>query len=224
MLGFVRLVTNRRIFESPLPASEALSRVDSRLAQPNVEILLPTSRHWPLLCTSGRASSDAKPRARPMLKQRILLPLLTIGLPLVSAVPLPRSDAVAASYRYVDEQGRTVYSQTPPPGQEAERLRLDPGPPPGETEAARQRLKGQLERDLDQRWEEDRAAEEQAAAATRARQRAETCSAARKNLKTLQTLGARMLRLPDGEVIRVGEDEREEMMDEARRQMEDNCD
>ncbi len=51
MLGFIRLVTNRRVFTSPLPVKEALEYVESWLAQPNTTIVVPTPRHWPLLTT-----------------------------------------------------------------------------------------------------------------------------------------------------------------------------
>jgi toxin-antitoxin system PIN domain toxin len=51
VLGFIRLVTNRRIFESPLSVGEALEYVESWLAQPNATLVVPTPTHWPLLST-----------------------------------------------------------------------------------------------------------------------------------------------------------------------------
>ena len=51
MLGFIRLVTNRRVFAAPLSVSEATEYVSSWLAQPNTTIVVPTRRHWPLLET-----------------------------------------------------------------------------------------------------------------------------------------------------------------------------
>jgi toxin-antitoxin system PIN domain toxin len=51
MLGFVRLVTSRRVFISPLSVKEALEYVENWLAQPNTTIVVPTPRHWPLLAT-----------------------------------------------------------------------------------------------------------------------------------------------------------------------------
>ena len=51
VIGFIRLVTNRRIFESPLSVTEALSYVEAWLAQPNTTVVVPTPRHWPLLAT-----------------------------------------------------------------------------------------------------------------------------------------------------------------------------
>jgi toxin-antitoxin system PIN domain toxin len=45
ILGFVRLVTHVRVLETPLSAAEALERVDSWLACPNVITLDPGPRH-----------------------------------------------------------------------------------------------------------------------------------------------------------------------------------
>jgi len=49
ILGFLRLTTNRRVFESPLSIGIAIEHVEDWLDQPNTRIILPTSRHWPLL-------------------------------------------------------------------------------------------------------------------------------------------------------------------------------
>lgn len=57
MLGFLRLTTSRRMFESPLGVGDAVDRVQSWLDQPNVILLGPTARHWPIL--SGLLRSSA---------------------------------------------------------------------------------------------------------------------------------------------------------------------
>ena len=49
ILGFIRLVTNRRVFVAPLVVAEATAYVTSWLSQPNTTIVMPTPRHWPLL-------------------------------------------------------------------------------------------------------------------------------------------------------------------------------
>lgn len=49
LLGFVRLVTNRRVFASPLSTEDALALVDGWLARPNVLPLVPGPGHWRLL-------------------------------------------------------------------------------------------------------------------------------------------------------------------------------
>ena len=49
LLGFVRLTTKRRVFDSPLGTGVALDRIESWLDQPNTESLSPTPRHWAIL-------------------------------------------------------------------------------------------------------------------------------------------------------------------------------
>lgn len=58
VLGFVRVVTNPRIFRVPLKVERAAAVVDEWLQQPAVEIVLPTPRHWTTLremLTAGHA-------------------------------------------------------------------------------------------------------------------------------------------------------------------------
>ena len=56
VLGFVRLVTNRRVFGAPLPVGVALDNVQQWLDRPNVALLTPTDRHWPVLSELLRSS------------------------------------------------------------------------------------------------------------------------------------------------------------------------
>ena len=59
VLGFVRIVTDRRIFRVPLPVPKAVDLVDGWLQQQSVELVLPTPRHWTTLremLVSGQAS------------------------------------------------------------------------------------------------------------------------------------------------------------------------
>lgn len=65
-LGYVRIATNPRIFESPLTAAEALDQVDEWLAQPPTTTLHPGRRHLPILRrqletagTAGNLTTDA---------------------------------------------------------------------------------------------------------------------------------------------------------------------
>jgi uncharacterized protein len=45
LFGFIRISTNPRIFNPPLPVTDAISRVESWLARPHVHFLNPGSRH-----------------------------------------------------------------------------------------------------------------------------------------------------------------------------------
>ncbi|MFN8185446.1 MAG: TA system VapC family ribonuclease toxin [Gaiellales bacterium] len=66
MVAFARLVTQPRVFESPLTAGEALGLVESWLAQPCATVVHPTSRHTAVLRdlleplgTAGNLTTDA---------------------------------------------------------------------------------------------------------------------------------------------------------------------
>jgi uncharacterized protein len=66
ILGFLRLTTNPRVMPRPLPPEQAVALVDDWLAQPSVEVLQPTDRHWEIfkeilapLGTAGNLASDA---------------------------------------------------------------------------------------------------------------------------------------------------------------------
>lgn len=57
ILGFVRLTTNLRVFESPLAVGHVLDLVQSWLDQPNAVLLTPTARHWSILSGLLRSAS-----------------------------------------------------------------------------------------------------------------------------------------------------------------------
>lgn len=144
---------------------------------------------------------------------------------LVLAAPAALPAAAAQLYRYVDENGVTVYSQTPPPGGEAAAITVDAAAPSAaDAAAAREQLREEIERDFDARNEAARAAEEAAEQAAAAKARAENCEAARTNLATLTDLGARVLQMPDGSVTRISDEEREALMRKAEMEIEDLCD
>ncbi|MBA1444901.1 MAG: DUF4124 domain-containing protein [Chromatiales bacterium] len=133
--------------------------------------------------------------------------------------------AGAQTYRWVGEDGVTVYSQTPPPSGSAEVIKHRQAPKSNlaDTEAANKRL-NKARQDLEDRREDRKLAkqaqdEQQRAAATRL----QNCEVGRSNLRTLTALGNRKLRTPDGEYLRLTEEERQTRMEQARKDIEDNC-
>ncbi len=65
LLGYLRIMTSRRILATPLPASEAISHIRSWLDQPQTQIIEPGPRHLDLLQTlagsariTGELTSD----------------------------------------------------------------------------------------------------------------------------------------------------------------------
>lgn len=66
VFGFLRLTTNARIMPRPLTPEQAFSIIDDWLAQPIVQTVAPTERHWAIvkellapLGAAGNLTSDA---------------------------------------------------------------------------------------------------------------------------------------------------------------------
>jgi hypothetical protein len=64
--GFLRVVTNRRIFKNPTPANTAWEWCNRVLASPRCLLVRPSSAHWGIferLCRSANATGDLVPDA-----------------------------------------------------------------------------------------------------------------------------------------------------------------
>ena len=125
-------------------------------------------------------------------------------------------------YKWTDDSGEVHYTQQPPQDRDAVTVRRPP-PPPGNPEAERSELQQQME-NLDQRQQEaaKRSAEaEQQASNQKIREK--NCATARRNLAELQQGGIKRYRLPNGEVLRLNEEDRQKRIAEANKQIEENC-
>lgn len=156
-----------------------------------------------------------------------------IGLAGVLCSLLLPPAAPAATYRWVDESGVTVYSQSRPPDVEAQRL--GPGtqsaqhasstatttPSAAPAAPTAEALVKQYEEQRKQREEEAKAAQDKSKADA-AKKR--NCEAARQNLETLQNLGPRRLRHSDGTFERLSEEQTAERIDRAKAQIKTYCD
>lgn len=128
----------------------------------------------------------------------------------------------AAMYKWVDENGKTVYSQHPPPSGAAEKIETAPTPTQSVDEA-RKKLQETMQKLEDLR--EDRAITEEAASKQRneAEGRKKNCEMARKNLESLQAPPTSLIRENDGAYKRVPMDERQKRIDETRERIRENC-
>jgi toxin-antitoxin system PIN domain toxin len=64
--GFVRIVTNRRIFDHPTPVVDALAFIEALHASPSVLRIEPGPAHWGLfadICRLSRSAGDLVPDA-----------------------------------------------------------------------------------------------------------------------------------------------------------------
>ncbi len=130
--------------------------------------------------------------------------------------------AQAAMYKWVDEHGVTHYSQFPPSEREHQTV-VPPPPPAADPEGAQQRLEDLLKRQDESAKAKTEAAEKRNQAAAEAERRAKNCSIARANLDKLTNLGHRRLTGPDGAAYFPTEEERQQRIAEARKQIEEYC-
>lgn len=129
------------------------------------------------------------------------------------------SSVVAAEqmYRWVDDQGVPQFGQQPPEGKAYQRMDISSPPPPGGTLRAPAPLPQNDERQPQAK--EDPAVTDEALAA----KRAEQCAKIRSNLQTMERNPRLSKTTDDGETVRIGEEERQEMMEQARADLEEFC-
>ena len=128
----------------------------------------------------------------------------------------------AAMYKWVDENGQTVYSQIPPTSGQSTRMK--PPPPPAETpEEARQRLNQRLQTLEDKAEDKELAGQKEAKEGELAEVYKSNCAAAQHNLMFLESNPRKLVGQPDGSYVRITEEERQQKMQEAREQVEKFC-
>jgi len=134
---------------------------------------------------------------------------------LIAAAPFP---APAEIYRWVDEQGRVHYTQTPPPDRPAATVR-PAAPPAGGGDNGLKQYAEQLDK---RRGELQK---QQAEAAAAKQQRAARCAEAQQRLKLLGERSPNRLatQLPDGSYERWTTEKYDEQLGQARQAAERDC-
>ncbi|KAA3627776.1 MAG: DUF4124 domain-containing protein [Proteobacteria bacterium] len=149
---------------------------------------------------------------------------VAIGVLLAAGIAIS-TVAQAAIYRWVDDQGVVHYTETPPPASNKDRgSRIRTlSAPTGGTEQGRQRseaIQNRLKTIEDQR---KKSTEEQTRLDAETERRETVCKAARQNLANLEIRTNRRVRDSEGNITVMTEEERNEKMEEARAQIEKNC-
>lgn len=131
---------------------------------------------------------------------------------------------MAQAYRWVDNQGNTVYSQQPPPDDRETKI-MTPPPPPAESPVeAQEKLDGQIQQ-LDEA-EKKRGMEKEAAAKRRAdaKHNQQQCNTARMNLEAINNRPPQTLfQTGDGEYKRFTPDQRAEQIRQANETIKRYC-
>ncbi len=138
------------------------------------------------------------------------------------ALTLAAASAHAAMYKWTDQNGTVQYGQFPPTGVQAERISASGTTHKVEApdgKSPQQRLQ-ELEQQQKQKDEEEA---ESRVAQQRNDLRQQNCKIAQKNLAVLKEDGHRRVRLPDGTVTYLTDEQKQQRIDQANQQVKDNC-
>ena len=148
---------------------------------------------------------------------------LLVGALLIGAL-VGASSAETPMYRWIDESGGVVFSQTPPPPGIEAKLMSKPPPPAESPEVAKQRLEQQLQVFDEAQKKRQQAKEKAEQTAALAERRAQGCAAAQYNLDLYTNSPPnRLIDDGSGTYRRFTEEERAAKIQQARDYLEKNC-
>lgn len=145
---------------------------------------------------------------------------------LIIVTLLLQSPVFAEIYKWTDSSGEVHYTQTPPPGGISSQV-IQGAPPPAESDETIRQEQQKLQERLDA-MEERRAQREEEEAIEKQRQELskineKNCITAKNNLAKLQQGGIKRYLTPEGEVIRLTDEDRQRRITEAQKQVEQYC-
>lgn len=155
------------------------------------------------------------------LRIRRLMQSLT-ALALAAAIVAP-STGLARIYKWTDEDGNTVYSQSPPPrGVQSERIE-EARPPAEDPEATMESLRERTEAFEERRQARQDAEQEDDAAEEREALQQQVCEQLRKNLQVMQNNNQVRQRSDDGEYEALSEEQRQARIASTQKRIEKEC-
>lgn len=144
---------------------------------------------------------------------RKLLPALMLSL-------LCTSTMAQQIYQWTDDQGVVQYGQRPPADRHYQQRSIEVAPPPGGT---LRQPNPEPKEPTDKTEQTQSLAEQRRMAAEQKKQQAAACTRLRDNLKTLEDNPRLRRTNKAGEVERIGEDERQQMIQQLREQLKQDC-
>lgn len=143
----------------------------------------------------------------------------TLSLAVLASMP-----ATGAMYRWVDDSGAVVYSQSPPPDGRGASTVAPPPPPSSSADAERQQLEDRLKQAAEERQKQQEDVKKQQEAATADANRKRNCDAARHNLDLILNRPPQTrFQMPNGEYRRFSDEERDAEIKKARDVVDKNC-
>jgi type IV secretory pathway VirB10-like protein len=145
-------------------------------------------------------------------------------LSLFLSIFLVSTQASSKMYRWTDDNGNVVYSQTPPPDSRPVKSITAPPPPAVKPEEAQEKTQ-EFQQKLDKiAKEREKAKKKQAKKKEQAKADSARCEAARKNRETLINRPPNTLwGLPDGTFQRFTVDEREQKLETLNKAIREYC-
>ena len=145
---------------------------------------------------------------------------------LLLATLLLQSPVFGAIYKWTDASGEVHYTQTPPPKGIATQ-KIQDAPPPAESQQSIHEDQQKLQERIDAMDERRASQDEEAAIKKQEKENREieekNCITAKNNLAKLQQGGIKRYLTPEGEVIRLTEEDRQRHITEANKQVEQYC-
>ena len=138
------------------------------------------------------------------------------------ALTLATASAHAAMYKWTDQNGNVQYGQFPPTGVQAERISASGTTHKVEAPAGKSPQQRLQEMEQQQKQQEGEATEARVAQ-ERKDLRQQNCKIAQKNLAVLKEGGHHRVRLPDGTVTYLTDEQKQQRIDQANQQVKDNC-
>jgi hypothetical protein len=158
--------------------------------------------------------------ASPVLRKQ----LQTAGLLIASL--LLQSPVSGEIYKWTDDGGEVHYTQTPPPSGITVQ-KIEGAPPPADSaetvQHEQQRLQEQLDAMDERRTEQDEATAIKKQHEENREKDEKNCITAQNNLAKLQQGGIKRYLTPEGDVIRLTEEDRQQRISEANSQIEKFC-
>ncbi len=148
--------------------------------------------------------------------QRNLIVILTILL-LTWLLP-----ATARTYKWVDENGNTVYSQSRPPSGKATIIKPPP-PSVAPNEETLKKLEAQRKAISESRKKKDEARSKEEEEANKAESNKQKCDASKKALAELEPHARVRMKMPDGSYKQLTYAERQEQIDAAKKNIKKFC-
>lgn len=128
----------------------------------------------------------------------------------------------AVVYKWVDENGQTHFSQTPPEQSEVEVIKTQPSPAV-DVEKSQKEIDDLIKQQAEDDKIKQQQKQEQQQKAEQAKAKAENCKTARKNLKTYQDNPGRRMTDAEGNVTRPSEEKRQEMIKKLKEAVSEFC-